>query len=320
MDVRSPYNNVCIKEGDQWKAAFIMHKELFKPTIMFFGLCNSPATFQRFMNDSFQDMIAEGWLIIYMDDLLIFSDDSEVHQLCNLCILQCMRELSLPLKLYHFWTVQNASPSWKCLPWGLDRPSNLGFENECTSDIMYCCISYRQLNGAGIPIVSTSLCISPSNLYKMSNHITPEWSLTHLMSLVLLAASASDLWCNWARVMTLIKCSACEQHLWNSHLLWAPLTVKPQIPPEWITPKWPGVLLNEQPEEMVQFQDSKLSMILVTSFLYIASCEVVQAFCLSVTETKWEFCVKIISDLNHPLEEIHKAEGYPVFSRNTLDQ
>ena len=46
---------------------------------MFFGLTNSPATFQHFMNDSFHDMIAEGWLIIYMDDLLIYSPDSTTH-------------------------------------------------------------------------------------------------------------------------------------------------------------------------------------------------------------------------------------------------
>ena len=46
---------------------------------MFFGLTNSPATFQRFMNDSFRDMIAEGWLVIYMDDLLIYSPDTTTH-------------------------------------------------------------------------------------------------------------------------------------------------------------------------------------------------------------------------------------------------
>jgi len=43
MDVRSGYNNVRIKEGDQWKAAFITHKGLFEPTV----------TFQQFMNNSF---------------------------------------------------------------------------------------------------------------------------------------------------------------------------------------------------------------------------------------------------------------------------
>ena len=62
-----------IKDGHQWKAIFITHKGLFEPTVMFFGLTNSPATFQRFMNDSFCNMITEGWLIIYMDDLLIYS-------------------------------------------------------------------------------------------------------------------------------------------------------------------------------------------------------------------------------------------------------
>ena len=45
MDVRAGYNNVCIKDGDQWKVAFKTNKGLFKPTVMFFGLCNSLATF-----------------------------------------------------------------------------------------------------------------------------------------------------------------------------------------------------------------------------------------------------------------------------------
>ena len=77
FDIRSGYNNIRIKEGDEWKAAFITPKGLFKPTVMFFGLSNSPATFQRFMNNSFKDMIAEGWLIVYMDDMLITSRNKE---------------------------------------------------------------------------------------------------------------------------------------------------------------------------------------------------------------------------------------------------
>ena len=71
FDIQSGYNNIRIKEGDQWKATFITSKGLFEPTVMFFRLSNSPTTFQRFMNDSFKDMIAEGWLIVYMDDMLI---------------------------------------------------------------------------------------------------------------------------------------------------------------------------------------------------------------------------------------------------------
>lgn len=71
MDLRSGYNNVRIKDGDQWKAAFKTKRGLFEPTVMFFGLCNSPATFQAMMNDIFKDMLTENWLQIYMDDILI---------------------------------------------------------------------------------------------------------------------------------------------------------------------------------------------------------------------------------------------------------
>ena len=53
FNVHWRYNNIQIKDGHQWKMAFITHKGLFKPTIIFFGLCNSPVAFQRFINDSF---------------------------------------------------------------------------------------------------------------------------------------------------------------------------------------------------------------------------------------------------------------------------
>ena len=79
--------------------AFITHKGLFEPTVMFFGLNNSPATFQRFMNNSFRDMIAEGWLVVYMDDLLIFTPDEATHIQRTHQVLQQMTELDLHLKL-----------------------------------------------------------------------------------------------------------------------------------------------------------------------------------------------------------------------------
>ena len=60
MDVCAGYNNVRIKDGNQWKVAFKTNKGLFESTVMFFGLCNSPATFQAMMNDSFANMIREG--------------------------------------------------------------------------------------------------------------------------------------------------------------------------------------------------------------------------------------------------------------------
>jgi hypothetical protein len=75
FDVRWGYNNVRIKEGDEWKAAFITNQGLFEPRVMFFGLTNSPATFQAMMNDIFMEELREGWVSIYMDDILIHTDD-----------------------------------------------------------------------------------------------------------------------------------------------------------------------------------------------------------------------------------------------------
>ena len=57
LDVRWGYNNIRIKDGDEWKAAFKTNKGLFEPTVMFFSMCNSPATFQAMMDDTFADLI-----------------------------------------------------------------------------------------------------------------------------------------------------------------------------------------------------------------------------------------------------------------------
>ena len=71
LDVQWGYNNVRIKEGDEWKAAFLTNRGLFKPLVMFFGLTNSPATFQTMMNELLQDLINTGKVLIYIDDILI---------------------------------------------------------------------------------------------------------------------------------------------------------------------------------------------------------------------------------------------------------
>ena len=76
MDIQWGYNNIWIKPGDEWKAAFTTNQGLFKPTIMFFRMCNAPATFQAMMNMIFAEELHEGWLVIYMDDLLIATDNN----------------------------------------------------------------------------------------------------------------------------------------------------------------------------------------------------------------------------------------------------
>ena len=71
MDLRWGYNNVRIKEGDEWKAAFTTLEGLFEPTVMFFGLTNSPATFQAMMNELLRDLINTGKVAVFIDDVIV---------------------------------------------------------------------------------------------------------------------------------------------------------------------------------------------------------------------------------------------------------
>ena len=73
LDVRWGYNNIRIKEGDEHKAAFKTALGLYEPLVMTFGLCNVPATFQTFMNNIFEDLLDTGQVVIYLDDILIFT-------------------------------------------------------------------------------------------------------------------------------------------------------------------------------------------------------------------------------------------------------
>ncbi|SJL15452.1 uncharacterized protein ARMOST_18950 [Armillaria ostoyae] len=98
LDVRWGYNNVRIKEGNEHKAAFRTNRGLFEPTVMFFGLTNSPATFQWMMNNIFKDLISEGKVTIYLDDILIFTKDLDEHRRIVRRVLQKLRENKLFLK------------------------------------------------------------------------------------------------------------------------------------------------------------------------------------------------------------------------------
>ena len=77
FDVRWGYNNVRIKKEDEWKAAFLTPEGLFELTVMFFGLTNSPATFQMMMNTIFRKEVAKEWLSVYMDDIAIHTRPKE---------------------------------------------------------------------------------------------------------------------------------------------------------------------------------------------------------------------------------------------------
>jgi len=79
IDLRWGYNNVRIKEGDEWKAMFTMPKGSFELTVMFFGLTNSPATFQAMMNELLRDLINTGKVAAFIDDVIIGTETEEGH-------------------------------------------------------------------------------------------------------------------------------------------------------------------------------------------------------------------------------------------------
>jgi len=77
LDLIWEYNNMQIKEGDKWKATFLTNKELFKPQVIYFRLCNSLGTFQKMMNSIFQELLYEDVLANYMDDFMILARTME---------------------------------------------------------------------------------------------------------------------------------------------------------------------------------------------------------------------------------------------------
>ena len=103
FDICWGYNNVRIKDGDQHKAAFKTKYGLYEPNVMFFGLTNSPATFQAMMDHILQpwgDKWAEegvygSW---YMDDVLVASKDKKKHQQATHKLLDILETNDLFLK------------------------------------------------------------------------------------------------------------------------------------------------------------------------------------------------------------------------------
>ena len=77
---------------------FKTNKGLFEPTVMFFSMCNSPATFQAMMDDIFVGMINERLVIIYMDDILIFAETKEELERITKMVLTKLQEHNLFLK------------------------------------------------------------------------------------------------------------------------------------------------------------------------------------------------------------------------------
>jgi len=93
LDVRWGFNNVHIKPGDEWKVAFRINQGLFEPLMMFFRMTNSSATFQTMMNDIFRTLIAEGIVVVYLDDILIFTKMEEEHKRAVQRVLEILADV-----------------------------------------------------------------------------------------------------------------------------------------------------------------------------------------------------------------------------------
>ena len=98
MDLRWGYNNVRIKEGDEWKTAFSMLEGSFEPTVMFFGLTNSPATFQAMMNNLLRDLVVEEKVVVFIDDVMIATETEEGYDEIVEEVLRRLEENNLFVK------------------------------------------------------------------------------------------------------------------------------------------------------------------------------------------------------------------------------
>jgi len=92
IDLWHTYHLVRIAPGDEWKTAFCTHYGSYEWLVMPFSLTNAPAAFQRFINTIFADML-DVCVVVYLDNILIYSEDMESHQ-------QHVREVLRRLQLH----------------------------------------------------------------------------------------------------------------------------------------------------------------------------------------------------------------------------
>ena len=98
IDLRWRYNNVRIKEEDEWKAVFTTSERSFKLTVMFFRLTNSPATFQTIINELLRDIINTGRIVVFIDDVIVEIESEKGHDELVAEIIKRLEENDLYVK------------------------------------------------------------------------------------------------------------------------------------------------------------------------------------------------------------------------------
>ena len=108
LDIWVAYNQVQMKEGDEWKTAFWTQYGHYEYCVMPFRLANALATFQGFINYALWDLL-DICCITYLDDILIYSDDDTEHVEHVQAVLKHLQEHGLYVKLekckFHTWHV-----------------------------------------------------------------------------------------------------------------------------------------------------------------------------------------------------------------------
>ena len=98
MNLRQSYNNIKIRKKDEWKIVFTASKELFEPTVMFFRLTNSLATFQAMISELLRDLINMKKVEYFIDNIMVGTESEKGHDELVEEILKRLEENKLYVK------------------------------------------------------------------------------------------------------------------------------------------------------------------------------------------------------------------------------